>query len=99
MHHLPLEVLGLDLGQEADPPEVDAERRHARSNFLGYHGFTGSICVSVNDEVVHGIPGDRVIAPGDVVSVDGGEPLAVAVGGWEAPFGIVLVVDRLAAAA
>lgn len=44
----------------------------ARSNFLGYHGFPATICVSVNEEIVHGIPGDRVLEPGDLVSVDCG---------------------------
>lgn len=44
----------------------------ATSNFLGYHGFPASSCVSVNDEVVHGIPGERVLADGDVVSIDCG---------------------------
>lgn len=44
----------------------------ARSNFLGYHGFPGVICTSVNDEVVHGIPGDRELAAGDLVSIDAG---------------------------
>ncbi len=38
--------------------------------FLGYHGYKASICVSINEEVVHGIPGSRVIKAGDVVSVD-----------------------------
>lgn len=38
--------------------------------FVGYHGYPASICVSVNEEVVHGIPGSRVIKPGDLVSVD-----------------------------
>jgi methionyl aminopeptidase len=50
----------------------------ATPSFLGYHGFPGSICVSVNDEVVHGIPGHRVIADGDVVSIDCG----AIVDGW-----------------
>lgn len=44
----------------------------ATSNFLGYHGFPATICVSVNEEIVHGIPGDRVLKPGDLVSVDCG---------------------------
>ncbi|MGC5615737.1 type I methionyl aminopeptidase [Georgenia sp. Z1491] len=52
----------------------------ARSNFLGYHGFPRHICVSVNDRVVHGIPDDRPLAPGDVVSVDAG----AVVDGWHA---------------
>ena len=42
----------------------------ATPSFLGYHGFPASICASVNDEVVHGIPGERVLADGDVVSLD-----------------------------
>ena len=40
--------------------------------FKGYRGFPGCVCVSVNDEVVHGIPGDRVLRAGDIVSLDVG---------------------------
>lgn len=40
--------------------------------FKGYGGFPGSLCISVNDEVVHGIPGERVLEDGDIVSVDCG---------------------------
>lgn len=40
--------------------------------FKGYNGFPGSICASINEEVVHGIPGDRVLAEGDVISIDVG---------------------------
>lgn len=47
-------------------------RRGARSNFLGYHGYPAVICASVNDVVVHGIPDDRVVADGDIVSIDCG---------------------------
>lgn len=39
-------------------------------SFLGYNGFKGSACISVNEEVVHGIPGPRVLAEGDVVTLD-----------------------------
>ena len=46
--------------------------RGATPSFLGYHGFPATLCISVNDEVVHGIPGDRVIQEGDVVSIDCG---------------------------
>lgn len=42
----------------------------ARPGFLGYHGFPNSICVSVNDEAVHGIPGKRRLEGGDIVSLD-----------------------------
>ncbi len=47
----------------------------AKSAFKGYHGFPGVICISLNDEVVHGIAGERVIQRGDVVSVDVGVSL------------------------
>ncbi|MBP9483185.1 MAG: type I methionyl aminopeptidase [Negativicutes bacterium] len=39
-------------------------------SFKGYHGFPGHICASVNEEVVHGIPGNRVLKEGDILSVD-----------------------------
>lgn len=39
-------------------------------SFKGYNGFTGSICTSVNEELVHGIPGERVLKNGDVISID-----------------------------
>lgn len=44
----------------------------ASPSFLGYHGYPATICVSVNDEVVHGIPGPRVLRDGDLVSIDCG---------------------------
>jgi methionyl aminopeptidase len=44
----------------------------ARPSFKGYHNFPASICVSVNDEVVHGIPGSKVLKEGDIVSLDFG---------------------------
>ena len=44
----------------------------AKPSFLGYGGFPGSACISVNDEVIHGIPGPRVLREGDIVSVDVG---------------------------
>ena len=46
--------------------------RDVKSAFLGYHGYPAHICVSVNEEVVHGIPGNRVIREGDLVSIDAG---------------------------
>jgi len=42
----------------------------AKASFKGYRGFPASLCVSINDEIVHGIPGKRVIKEGDVVSLD-----------------------------
>lgn len=62
-------ITTLDLGNAAR----DLIRKQGGvSAFYGYHGFPGQICVSVNDEVVHGIPGPRVIRDGDIVSIDTG---------------------------
>jgi methionyl aminopeptidase len=47
-------------------------KNKAKPNFLNYHGYPAVICASVNDEIVHGIPNDRPIADGDVVSIDFG---------------------------
>jgi methionyl aminopeptidase len=46
--------------------------------FKGYRGFPASTCISVNEEVVHGIPGERVLAEGDLVSID----IGVGLDGW-----------------
>jgi methionyl aminopeptidase len=59
--------------------------------FLGYHGFTRSICVSVNDEAVHGIPGNRKIASGDLVSLD----LGLVLEGFWADVGITVGVGKI----
>lgn len=47
-------------------------RHGATPSFLGYGGFPAAACISVNDEVIHGIPGDRVLCEGDIVSIDVG---------------------------
>ena len=44
----------------------------AKPSFLGYHGYPGSACISVNQEVIHGIPGGRILQDGDIVSIDVG---------------------------
>ena len=48
------------------------DRRGAVPAFLGYQGFPATLCTSVNEEIVHGIPSDRVLREGDIVSVDFG---------------------------
>ena len=50
----------------------ELKKAGARSSFKGYQGFPANVCVSINDEIVHGIPGDRVIQDGDIVSIDFG---------------------------
>jgi methionyl aminopeptidase len=62
----------------------------ATPSFLGYHGFPATLCVSVNDEIVHGIPGPRVLQPGDVVSVDCG----AIVEGWHGDSAMTVVLDE-----
>ena len=48
------------------------ESHGAKPSFLGYGGFKGSACISINEEVIHGIPGPRKLKEGDIVSVDVG---------------------------
>lgn len=50
----------------------ELRKNGVKSSFKGYQGFPAYLCVSVNDEVVHGIPGDRVLEEGDIVSLDVG---------------------------
>lgn len=50
--------------------EDNIRKYNAIPSFKGYGGFPGSICASVNDEVVHGIPGSRILKEGDIVSLD-----------------------------
>lgn len=63
----------------------------AVSSFLGYHGFPAHICASVNDEIVHGIPGPRRLRDGDIVSIDVGAILAGFHGdsAWTYPVGAI----------
>lgn len=74
--------------------ELDAEAsrvivgRGAESNFQLVRGYSHTICVSVNEQVVHGIPGDRVLEPGDIVSVDCGAQYR----GWNGDSAITVVV-------
>lgn len=48
------------------------EGQGAKPSFLGYNGFPGSACISLNDEIIHGIPGHRKLVEGDIVSIDVG---------------------------
>ncbi len=59
--------------QELDEYAAElARKEEGRCAFYGYHGFSGHICSSINEEVVHGVPGRRVIKDGDIVSIDFG---------------------------
>lgn len=70
------------------------DKHGATSNFLGYYGFPATICASVNDEVVHGIPGDRVLEDGDVISVDAG----AVIDGWHSDSARTVLVGNVSAA-
>jgi methionyl aminopeptidase len=59
----------LELDQIA---EHEIRSRDAIPSFLGYRGFPATLCISLNSEIVHGIPGDRVIQEGDLVKIDCG---------------------------
>jgi len=50
--------------------EAFIRAQNAEPSFKGYHGYPASTCISINEELVHGIPGDRRIEEGDIVSVD-----------------------------
>ncbi|WP_431790642.1 type I methionyl aminopeptidase [Microbacterium paraoxydans] len=63
-------------------------QRGAESNFQLVKGYRHTVCVSVNEQVVHGIPGERVLQPGDIVSVDCGAQFE----GWNGDSAITVVV-------
>jgi methionyl aminopeptidase len=71
-----LEILKEEIRPGLVAKELDAivrrefETRSVTPTFLGYHGYPATVCVSVNDQVVHGIPGERVLQEGDIVSID-----------------------------
>lgn len=50
--------------------EENIKKYNAEPSFKGYQGFPASICTSINEEVIHGIPGKRIIQEGDIISID-----------------------------
>ena len=66
----------------------EIQRLGALPTFKGYRGFPASICTSINDEIVHGIPGDRVIGDGDLVKVDVGATVEGFIGDGAITLGI-----------
>ena len=78
-----ISTLELDALAEATIRELGAV-----PNFMKEPGYRHTICTSVNDDVVHGIPGPRVLEPGDIVSIDSGAEF----GGWNGDAAITVVV-------
>ena len=66
----------------------------AKPTFKGYGGFPGSACISVNDEVIHGIPGKRIIRSGDIVSIDVGATYKGFVGDCAGTFACGEITDE-----
>ncbi len=89
-----LDAVGALIAPGVTTGELDAAAsavitaRGAESNFQLVRGYRHTTCVSVNDQVVHGIPGDRVLEPGDIVSIDAGAQLR----GWNGDSAITIVV-------
>jgi methionyl aminopeptidase len=79
---------GLTTADLDEAAEAHIRQLGATPSFLGHHGFTGSLCVSVNDEVVHGMPGPRVLAEGDLVSIDCG----AIVDGWHGDAAVTIAL-------
>jgi methionyl aminopeptidase len=68
------------------------DRRGARSNFLGYHGFPAVVCTSPNDVIVHGIPSaDVVLKDGDILSIDCGAIIE----GWHADAAVTVPIGEI----
>jgi methionyl aminopeptidase len=65
-------VAGMTELELADIAAKELKALGGKPSFLNYNGFPNVICISVNDEVVHGIPGDRALSDGDIVSFDFG---------------------------
>ena len=91
---------GVTTGELDALAHAELSRRGATSNFAGYTPikgvppFPGVICASVNEEVVHGIPGSRVLAQGDIVALDFGAVLD----GWHGDSAITVAVGQVAPA-
>jgi methionyl aminopeptidase len=81
---------------ELDRIAAEVLRAHgATSSFLGYYGYPATICTSVNEQIVHGIPGKRKLREGDIVGIDAG----AIVDGWHADAAVTVPVGKVSAAA
>src|SRR5688572_21058757 len=68
-------VVGATTEQMDQVAEARVREAGAEPAFKGYHGYPATICASINEQVVHGIPSDRPLVDGDIVSIDMGAKL------------------------
>lgn len=92
-----LQVLVDNIEPGISTRELDAicareiSKRKVKPSFKGYRGFPANLCVSINDEVVHGIPGERKLADGDLVSLDAG----VILNGFQSDAAVTVGVGKI----
>lgn len=82
---------GMTTGELDRIAEEEIRRLGATPSFKGYHGFPATICASINEEIVHGIPGPRVVRDGDLLSLDFG----AIVGGFHADSAFTMGVGQV----
>jgi len=86
---------GMKTGQLDEMASREASRLGGRPSFKGYQGFPGCVCVSINNQIVHGIPGDTAVEDGDIVSIDFGLELE----GFQGDSAITVAVGNVKPAA
>src|SRR3972149_3572336 len=82
---------GIKTGQLDIIMAEESRKRGVIPSFKNYRGFPANLCVSVNDEIVHGIPGERILQEGDIVSLDVGAKL----NGFHTDAAITIGVGRI----
>ncbi len=85
---------GITTGELNDLIMQSIEKDGAYPSFLGYAGFPGAACISVNDEVIHGIPGSRKLCEGDLVKIDVGATYRGYIGDCANTFAVGKISDE-----
>ena len=82
---------GITTGEIDRLAEEFLRREKTIPAFKGYRGFPASTCISINEEIVHGIPGERIVREGDIVSLD----LGINHGGYFSDIAVTLPVGKI----
>ncbi len=85
---------GITTGELNDLIMQSIEKDGAYPSFLGYAGFPGAACISINDEVIHGIPGARKLCEGDLVKIDVGATYRGYIGDCANTFAVGKISDE-----